>query len=199
MVHINGVQMSEIVAYLVCGVPMKKTLYESFQSQVEDYRGNSITLVLLALYQKCACLYFTELLGTRRGRKEFDKLKKMIASFKSYGIVSMVSQRLISSTLYKYILNTQNLTDVMTEVNNKLTVLIEKSQEEINMKMTVLGTIVSAMGAISVITDGASIIKLLLQGDRVDGFSIGIMTVIGIMLLFLGGLIIAFKSSLNKR
>lgn len=163
---------------------VNKTLYDSFQSQVEDYRGNSLTLVLLALYQKYASLLFSARLrkSIKKGRNNFNALENEMINFKAFGEISVANVSRVAGVrkFYRQVIDVNGVDEALKEIDKKLSVISSREKEKSESKTNAIMIIISLFSVVSILADMISVMQSISTGNSLEHITL-FFTVIGIV------------------
>ena len=166
---------------------------DTLERQIRDFRNNSLTLILLALYQKYSCLHFGNLLrkNVSEKTKSFSTLQNALIDFKAFGVISAgsISKVDIIRKYYTQLLTTFGVTDVLGEIDTKLSVISEHEKDKNESKINSITLILAILSIVSISADMDTIVKSIFD-ENVSTWNIIIITVAAIIVLLIISLII---------
>lgn len=144
--------------------------------------------ILLTLYQKYTCLRFTELLSQTHGKGmgTLRSLHREMLEFKAYGVIypSQVSRWNNVRQIYAHLFAAQGVADAVGDIDNKITVLVQRQQEKQAAMEGAVGWIITLFGILSIIESVMSFLTMLRGGSPQQhmtllGVTLGLTAVFG--------------------
>lgn len=176
---------SQTMSYIVADENM------DIDSEMAEQLESSITVVLLALYQKYTSLRFRELLAIA-DKKKIDRLKilkKQMLEFQAYGTITPanLSRWHNVKQIYKHILETNEITNAVEDISVTLNILAEHQKEIENDRSSRIMGLITLFGVVSIPASVLSIIDYIAGGNLVSVYAAIIttlaMTVIIVLML----------------
>ncbi|MBR4866985.1 MAG: hypothetical protein IKU11_09860 [Clostridia bacterium] len=161
---------SQTLSYLVANSEL------NLAEEMDDQRKNILPMVLLALYQKYTCLHFRERLSLlpENSRKELQKLKFDMMEFQAYGTFppAEMSRWHNDKQTYKYILDTNSISEAVKNLSLSLNILAEREKEfeeqeekKRDKKSNLVLYLISLFGIISIPESILSLVMYFVEGQ----------------------------------
>lgn len=157
---------------------------DTIERQIDDFRMNSMALIVLALYQKYSCLLFSERLrkDIKRGRRNFDSLESAMINFKAFGKIDASSVSRIANirNFYKQVMEVNGVNEAVVQIDEKLRVIAEHEKEKGESKINAIMIILSLFSVVSILADIIAVIQNISTGGIMEYLTI-LFTIIGIV------------------
>jgi len=157
---------------------------DTLDRQIDDFRVNSMALIILALYQKYSCLLFSERLriDIRKGKRNFDSLENEMIDFKAFGKVDISSVSRVANIrkFYQQVLEINGVNEAVIEIDEKLKVIAEHEREKGESKINAIMIILSLFSVVSILADMIAVIQSVSSGGKLE-YSTVLFTIGGIV------------------
>ena len=165
---------SQTMSYIVADAEM------DFASEMKEQLESSVTVIILALYQKYTCLRFKELISIVDRNKigRLLKLKRQMLEFKAYGTITPanLSRWHNVKQIYKHILETNEIPQAVENISTTVEILTEHQKELDNNRSGRIMGLITLFGVVSIPASVLSIIDYLAGGNLLNVYAAIITT-----------------------
>ncbi len=165
---------SQTMSYIVADSEM------NMEAEMAEQLESNVTVILLALYQKYTCLRFRELLAIIDKKKinRLRTLKRQMLEFKAYGTITPanLSRWHNVKQIYKHVLETNEISQAVDNIETTLDILAEHQKELENDKSSKIMGLITLFGVVSIPASVLSIIDYLTGGSLVSVYAAIITT-----------------------
>lgn len=173
---------SQTISYITADPDMDITYEIEYETEC------SIPLVILALYQKYSCLWFTEQLLMENA--DFAQIKKDMLHFRAYGTIgaSVVSRWNNIREIYADLMEVNGIFDSIGEISDKVDVVNSYQREKSEMREKVISWVITIFGIISIEDSILSVVQSLQSGDtalltsaRISSIALGVVLIVALV------------------
>lgn len=141
-----------------------------FQPEMDTQAADGMPLVLLALYEKYTCLRFTELIAKPENRKlkTMRELKALMLRFRAFGTVAPANLSRWNNVkqIYGYLLVVCDTGTAVEDIGTKVEIVAEQQQEIQNKRTERVVNLITAFGAVGIVSSVQAIVQLLTDGGQ---------------------------------
>ena len=156
--------------------------------EMESRGTDGLPLVMLALYEKYTCLFYTKTIATTdlHHLKRIQELKMEMLEFQAYGTLAPanLSRWYNIKLIYGALLELNGIPEAIEDVDHKIGILAEHQRELEAQRRDLLTNLITAFGLVSILASVLTIIQILLGGSVAIWTSM-ILTVVFLFLVFL--------------
>ena len=155
---------SQTISYVVADPGL------DFQPEMDTQAADGMPLVLLALYEKYTCLRFTELIAKPENRKlkTMRELKALMLRFRAFGTVAPANLSRWNNVkqIYGYLLEVCDTGTAVEDIGTKVEIVAEQQQEIQNKRTERVVNLITAFGAVGIVSSVQAIVQLLTDGGQ---------------------------------